>query len=157
MRVTSWVVMTEDEQRRRRDWFGRHWEDGVPFNRLCGMKVARWDIEGVTLRLPFAEQLSAHTGIFHGGVVSALIDTAATGSVMAGHDFDLGTQPVTLTLSVQYLSVAPGEDLVADAACTKRGRTNFAEVRVTSPAGNLLALGMVTVAVTGRAPAGPAS
>jgi len=149
--------MTDDEQRRRRNWFRRHWDGGVPFNRLCGMRVARWDVEGVTLRLPFDEQLSAHTGVFHGGVVSALIDTAATGSVMAGHNFELGTLPVTLTMSVQYLAVAPGEDLVADATCAKRGRTNFAEVRVTSPAGNLLALGMVTVAVTSRAPASPAS
>jgi uncharacterized protein (TIGR00369 family) len=121
------------------------------------MKVARWDSDGVTLNLPYAEQLSAHAGIFHGGVVSALIDTAATGAVMAGHDFDLGSQPVTLAMSVQYLSVAPGEGLVAEAACTKRGRTNFTEVRVSTAAGTLLAQGIVTLAVTGRPPKGPVS
>ena len=30
---------------------------------------------------------------------------------MAGNDFNVGTQPVTLAMSVQYLSVAPGEGL----------------------------------------------
>src|SRR5207245_4365536 len=47
-------------------------------------------------------------GIFHGGVVSALLDTTATGAVMAGHDFAKGSRLTTISLSVQYLSVAPG-------------------------------------------------
>ena len=147
-------MLTEDDQQRRRQWFRRHWETGVAFNSLCGVRVARWDPDSVTIELPYADQLSAHEGTFHGGVVSALVDIAATGAVMAGNDFNVGTQPVTLAMSVQYLSVAPGEDIVATARCPKRGRTNFVDVSVSSPSGKLVAQGIVTVAVTGRPPSG---
>ena len=51
---------------------------------------------------------SARTrGIFHGGVVAALLDTTGSGAVMAGHDFAKGSRLTTISLSVQYLSVAP--------------------------------------------------
>ena len=96
------------EQERRREWFRDHWTQGVAFNQHCGIEVRRWDDEAVELFLPYAETLSAHPGIFHGGVVSALLDTTASGAVMAGHDFAKGSRLTTISLAVQYLSVAPG-------------------------------------------------
>jgi uncharacterized protein (TIGR00369 family) len=143
-------VSTEEEQFHQRARFRRLWEAGVPFQRLCGLRVARWDPEQVVLELPFSEQLCAHKGVFHGGVVSALADMAGAGAVMAGHDFNLGTRPFTLALAVHFCAVAPGEDLVAEASCTKRGRANFAAVVIKSRSGMPLAHGLVTVAVTAR-------
>ena len=67
--------LTAGEQERRREWFREHWAKGVPFNRHCALEVRQWDAEAVELFLPYADELSAHTGIFHGGVVAALLDT----------------------------------------------------------------------------------
>jgi uncharacterized protein (TIGR00369 family) len=145
------------EQERRRDWFREHWANGVPFNRHCGIEVRRWDAGSVELYLPYAEALSAHAGIFHGGVVSALIDTTGSGAVMAGHDFAKGSRLTTISLSVQFLSVAPGEDLLAVGRCIRRGRgVHFAEVQARGTAsGKLVATGQVAVSISGERPGAP--
>jgi uncharacterized protein (TIGR00369 family) len=145
------VGLTDEEQVGRRAWFRRHWEEGVAFNQHCKITVRRWDPDGVELALPYADHLSAHTGVFHGGVISALIDTAGTGAVMAGHDFNKGSRLSTLALAVQYLSAAPGEDAVAYARCTRRGSlVHYAEVTVRSESGKDLAQGLVTAQVAGE-------
>jgi uncharacterized protein (TIGR00369 family) len=152
------VGLTDDEQRQRREWFRRHWEQGVAFNRLCGLWVRRWEPDGVELVVPYAEQLGSHEGTFHGGVLAALVDTAGTGAVMAGHDFDLGSRLSTVSMSVQYLASARNEDAVAYARCTRRGRQlHFAEVVVRSADSDRpLVQGMVTSSISGERP-GPAS
>ena len=145
------------EQERRREWFRVHWTDGVPFNQHCGIEVRRWDAEAVELFLPYAQMLSAHDGIFHGGVISALLDTTASGAVMAGHDFTKGSRLTTISLSVQYLSVAPGEDLLAAARCTRRGRSvHFAQAQACGAiSGQLVATGQVAVSICGERPGVP--
>lgn len=121
-------VLTDAEQERRSQWFRDHWQNGVAFNRRCNMRVTRWDGEAVEIALPYTDELSAHAGIFHGGVVGALLDTTATAAVIAGHDFNRGSRLTTISMSVQYLSVAPGEDLVCEGVCLRRGRSvNFAQ------------------------------
>jgi uncharacterized protein (TIGR00369 family) len=101
--------------------------------------------------------LSAHAGIFHGGVVSALLDTTASGAVMAGHDFAKGSRLVTISLSVQYLSVAPGEDLLAVGFCTRRGRSvHFAQAQACGAiSGKVVATGQVAVSIDGERPGVP--
>lgn len=148
------MVLSEDDQRRRRDRFRVHWQEGVAFNVACGIAVQRWEPDGVELHLPYRDDLSAHQGIFHGGVLSALIDTAGCGAVAAGHDYDKGSRITTVALAVQYLTVAPGEDVVAHARCTRRGRSvHYADVVVRSQdSGRELAQGLVTVSVIGDRP-----
>jgi uncharacterized protein (TIGR00369 family) len=143
--------MTDEEQQRWRDRFRRHWQDGVAFNHACEMTVERWAPDGIEMHLPFRDDLAAHPGVFHGGVLAALIDTAGCGAVAAGHDYDLGNRITTVALSVQYLSVDPGKGVVAKAHCTRRGKQiNYADVVVCSDDGKELARGLVTVSVTGR-------
>jgi uncharacterized protein (TIGR00369 family) len=147
------MTLTAEEQQRRRDWFRNNWTTGVAFNAHCGMTIRRWAPDGVTIHLPYAEHLSAHEGIFHGGVISALIDTTGSAAVIAGHDFDRGSRLTTISLSVNYFSVAPGEDVVAEARCTRRGgRVHFAEVAVRSESGKPLAQGLVSVSIAGHRP-----
>ena len=145
------------EQERRRDWFRDHWTRGVAFNQHCGIEVRRWDGETVELFLPYAERLSAHPGIFHGGVISALLDTTASGAVLAGHDFAKGSRLTTISLSVQYLSVAPGENLLATAWCIRRGRSvHFAQAQACGAAsGKVVATGQVAVSISGERPGVP--
>ncbi|MBV9383299.1 MAG: PaaI family thioesterase [Streptosporangiaceae bacterium] len=122
--------MERAEQEHRRGWFRERWAHGVPFSKHCGIEVRRWDAEAIELLLPYAEEVSAHAGIYHGGVVSALLDTTASGAVMADHDFAKGSRLTTISLLVQFLSVVPGEDLLAAGRCTRRSRTvHFAEAQ----------------------------
>jgi uncharacterized protein (TIGR00369 family) len=145
------MALTDDEQEEWRERFRRHWQDGVAFNKACAMTIARWDPEGVEMRLPFRDDLAAHPGVFHGGVLSALIDTAGCGAVAAGHDYAKGNRITTVALAVQYLSVDPGAGAVAHAHCTRRGhQISYAEVTVRSDNGKALAQGLVTVSATGK-------
>ena len=149
--------MTELIEQDRREWFREHWAGGIPFNKHCRMEVRRWDAEAVEVFLPYADMLSAHDGIFHGGVVSALLDTTASGAVMAGHDFAKGSRLTTISLSVQFLSVVPGEDLLASAWCTRRGRSvHFAQAQACGAvSGKVVATGQVAVSISGERPGVP--
>jgi uncharacterized protein (TIGR00369 family) len=144
--------LSDEDQRLLRAFFRVHWEERVAFNRACGIRIPRWDADGVEFHLPYRDDLSAHPGAFHGGVISALIDTCGCGAVMAGHDFNRGSRLTTVSLAVQYLSVAPGEAVVAQAHCTRRGRTtHYAEVHVRSAgSAKLVAQGLVTVNISGQ-------
>ena len=149
--------LSDAQQQERRDWFRAHWQDGVAFNRHCAIRVLKWDAESVELYLPYADPLSAHDGILHGGVVAALLDTTATGAVMAGHDFDRGSRLTTISMSVQYLSVAPGEDIRAVGRCTRRGRSvNFADAQAFgAESGKLVATAQLAASVSGERPGAP--
>ena len=131
----------------------RHvYQDEVPFNGLIGMKVTRWDVDGVRFEVPFRDELASHAETFHGGVLAALIDAAAGGAVLAGHDFANGSRLSTVGMTVHYLSAAPREDLVAEAVCTRRGRNlNYVHVDVvSSETRKPLAEGLVTCNMTSR-------
>ena len=145
-------LLSEVEQQQRRDWFRHHLEQGVLFNRFCKLHIRHWGSERVEFLLPYNDELSAHRGVFHGGVICALIDTCGSGAIMAGHDFNKGSRLTTVSLAVQYLSVAPGEDAVAVGRCSRRGRTlHFADVEVYGAiSGKRLASGQVTANVAGE-------
>jgi len=144
----------EEQQAARREWFREHWQRGVAFNAFAGLTIDQWDADGLAARLGYRHELSAHDGIFHGGVIAAVIDTCASGAVMAGHDFTKGSRLTTISLSVQYFSVAPGEDLAVRATCLRRGRSvHFAEAQVFGAESNtLLASGQVAVSIAGERP-----
>lgn len=145
------MSLTEAEQDALRARFRTHWQEGVAFNKACEMRVNRWDPEGVEMHLPLRDDLTAHAGVFHGGVIAALIDTAGCAAVAAGHDYDRGNRITTIALSVQFQTVDPGTSVTAYARCTRRGRhVNYADVVVRSESGKELARGMVTVSASGR-------
>jgi uncharacterized protein (TIGR00369 family) len=127
----------------------KHWQNGVVLNHRCGMTVERWDEDGVEIRLPYDDGLTANDGYLHGGMLAALIDATGCGVVAAGHDYNNGSRVTTVSMSVQYLSFAQREDVIAKARCSKRGRMlQFAEVDVVTAEGRLVAHGVLTITVT---------
>jgi uncharacterized protein (TIGR00369 family) len=151
------VGLSVDEQQNRRDWFRGHWQNGVAFNRFCNMSIQQWDADGAQILLPYSDHLCSHQGIVHGGVVSALLDVTATGAVISGHDFTLGSRLTTISLNVQFLATAPGEDLLGIGQCTRRGRSvNFAEARAIGvSSGTLVATAHVVAYIAGERAGAP--
>ena len=84
------------------DQLRRHWQERIPFNRLCGFVVSRWDDTGVRMEVDDAEALSNGIGSMHGGVVATLVDTVANAAAITVGDFAAGTQVVTVSMTINY-------------------------------------------------------
>jgi uncharacterized protein (TIGR00369 family) len=127
----------------------RHWQERIPFNRLCGFVVSRWDDTGVRMEVDDAEALSNGIGSMHGGVVATLVDTVANAAAITVGDFAAGTQVVTVSMTINYTGPARGH-LVADAACDGPRRTlRSVTVDVRDDHGAAVASGLVVVKVSG--------
>ncbi len=89
-------------------------------------------------------------GIAHGGVMSALMDTACGGAVAYQPSAE-GRPAVTVSLTVTYLHPAHvGDRLRAVAVRSGSGkRTVASQVEVTNQTGTVLAVGMATLRVVG--------
>lgn len=146
-------MLSAEEVENQARWFQEHWSKHVPFNVELGLDIFEWEPGLVRARLPYAHKLSAHDGIFHGGVLSSAIDTIGSGAVVAGHDFNLGNRFTTVSLNVQFMAVAKGPEVIIEGRCVRRGRRlNFAHGRVLSLEGEVLAEGALTVNASGQRP-----
>jgi uncharacterized protein (TIGR00369 family) len=126
----------------------RHWQERIPFNRMCGFVVTRWDDTGVRMEVDEAETLSNGVGSMHGGVVATLVDTVANAAAITVGDFAPGTQVVTVSMTVNYTGPGRGH-LVADAVCTGPRRTlRSVTVDVRGDRGAPVASGLVVVKVS---------
>jgi len=146
-------VSSPEEAAAKARWFEEHWSHHVPFNVELGLDITEWEPGFVRARVPYQAKLSAHDGIFHGGVLSSAIDAIASGAVVAGHDFTLGSRFTTVTMTISFMSVARGDVIVVEGRCLRRGRRlNFARGTVLGVDGTVLAEGMVTVSASGERP-----
>ncbi len=146
-------MTSPEEAAAKARWFEEHWRRHVPFNVEIGLDIIDWEPGFVRARVPYQAKLSAHDGIFHGGVLSSAIDAIASGAVVAGHDFTLGSRFTTVTMTVSFMSVAKGDEIVIEGTCLRRGRRlNFARGTVLGLDGTVLAEGMVTVSASGDRP-----
>lgn len=126
----------------------RHWQERIPFNRVCGFVVSRWDEHGVRMEVDDAETLSNGVGTMHGGAVATLIDTVANAAAITVGAFEPGTKVGTVSMTVNYTGPARNH-LVADATCTARGRTLCSvNVDVRDADGGAVASGLVVVKVS---------
>ena len=92
------------------------------------------------------EQVVTIGDVVHGGAVSALVDTAAMIACWSAIEFDEPPRGTTVGLSVDFVSAARAQDLVADARVLRRGSSLcFCEVKVSGVEdGTLVASGLVT-------------
>ena len=117
------------------------------FWRHLGIEVDEAGPGWVRLRVPVRDELRNAAGApVHGGVYSALVDTAVGGALSTLHDAaEGGVGQTTLDLNVSFIAGASAGNILAEGRILKRGRAiAFGEARITDSAGKLLAVGRAT-------------
>ena len=100
----------------------RHiFENGIPFNRVLGLKIEHLEPGKCVIKVPYRDELigDAMRPAIHGGVVSATADTAgglAVWSTLSGRD-----RLATLDMRVDYLRHGLPADLWCRAEVTRVG------------------------------------
>ncbi len=116
-----------------------------PLSELLGLEIDAIEADRVRIRLPFRAKVTTAGDIVHGGAISALVDTAATGAAWSAADLSANPRGTTIALTVNFLAAARGQDIVADARVIQRGRTiTVCEVAVEGVNGNRIASALVT-------------
>lgn len=118
----------------------------VPFQKLLGVEVLETADDYAKVLIPFRQELAGGGNAYHGGVISSLIDLTGALSVWMGHDAEnKGVKASTVTLNVQFLSAALGQDIIAEGRCNKRGKElNFSSIDVfTADTNKLIAKGAI--------------
>lgn len=92
----------------------------VPFVQTMGVVVEAVRQGYCRMRVPFTQALAQEHGYFHGGVVGALLDSAAGHAVnsVLGPDGD----SVTVEYKVNFLAPAKGEHMTAYGRVIRPGR-----------------------------------
>lgn len=124
----------------------------TPFMKHLGMELVEADEGYARLKLRFQKENTTAADALHGGAIASLIDT--TGAMAAWTTAEIATPKYfgsTVSVSVNYLSGAIGEDIFAEGRVLKRGKEIiYSDVRVTNPAGKLLAQGTVVYRIIER-------
>lgn len=97
---------------------------GLPFSSELGMRLHLAKDGVALLSVPYDERLvgDPRTGVFHGGVVTALLDTACGSAVMATSAKLVST--ATLDLRIDYMRPAEaGKTVYARAECYRLTRS----------------------------------
>lgn len=114
--------MTDDsDTTSHRERFTRFIEQGIPFNRLLGIRVVLLERGHAVCEVPFRRELigDIFRPAIHGGVVSTLID--ATGGVAGFSLIDTMDRISTVDMRVDYLRPGLEDTLIADAEVVRMG------------------------------------
>src|SRR5512139_978935 len=117
------------------------------FWRHLGIEVEDAKEGWVRLRVAVRDELCNAAGApVHGGVYSALVDTAVGGALSTLHDASAGgVGQTTLDLNVSFLSGVSEGAVFAEGRILRRGRTiAFGEATITDHAGTVVAVGRAT-------------
>lgn len=129
--MSGYVARDPGWERKVRESFARQ-----AYMRLIGAEIAALAPGLVTLSLPFRDDLCQQRGFLHGGVTTAIADSAAgyaAYSLMAQ-----GSSPLTVELKINLLAPAMGERFLATARVLRPGRTlTIVEADVTAQTGSV--------------------
>ena len=123
----------------------RQFVPNSPLVQHLGIELRSLEPDRAELRMPFDERLATVGDVVHGGAIASLIDTAGMAATWADPDVEPESLAgATVTLNVDYVAAARGQDLLAVATVVRRGRSLcFTEISVTEPDGRLVAKGSV--------------
>jgi uncharacterized protein (TIGR00369 family) len=98
-------------------------EELIPFNKVLGVRVVEIDHGHVRFEIPFREELIGDPmrRAMHGGVISALADTAGGCAVWSALD-EPRSRVSTIDMRIDYLRPGRTETLVAEACLVRLGR-----------------------------------
>ena len=116
-----------------------------PLGRLLGLTADRIERDDVRVRLPYRDEVTTVGDLVHGGAISALVDTAATAVAWTGVDEPAEARGTTVGFSINFLTGARGDDIVAHARTIRRGRSlTIIEVDVAADDDTAVAKALVT-------------
>jgi uncharacterized protein (TIGR00369 family) len=110
-------------------------EEFIPFNKVLGIRVAEIDRGHVRMEIAFREELIGDSlrRAVHGGVISALADTAGGCAVWSALD-EPSARVSTIDIRIDYLRPGRPETLVAEANVLRAGRrVGVADIRLFHP------------------------
>jgi uncharacterized protein (TIGR00369 family) len=122
-----------------------------PFVAFMGLELTLVDPAAGKLALsmklkPEFERSEGQTGRWHGGVVSALADTAGDFALIMIH----GAPPPTVNIRVDYLRPITGSSIIATATVRKTGRSiAFVDIDIHTQDGALVAIARANYAMAG--------
>ncbi len=110
-------------------------EEWIPFNKLLGITALRIERGDILFEVRYRDELIGDPmkRAIHGGVMSALADTAGGFAVWSALD-DARARVSTIDLRIDYLLPGKQEDLHAHATLVRAGKTvGVADVRLFHP------------------------
>jgi uncharacterized protein (TIGR00369 family) len=114
------------------DLLARIMQEHIPFNRLLGVRLIAAEKGIVRLAIPFRPELVGDPlrPALHGGVISALADTAGGAACWSGIEDERG-RVSTIDLRIDYLRPGRAETLVAEGRTVRLGkRVAVADIRL---------------------------
>lgn len=103
---------------------GQEFIEAIPHNRALGMELISLMAGEASMRAPWAEKLVGDpaTGVMHGGVLTALLDSCSGAAVLC-HPSGI-TTTATIDLRIDYMRPArPGRSVTCRAVCYRATRS----------------------------------
>lgn len=124
----------------------------MPVSQLFAWRLVSTSASGAELQLPLRPDFVQNEGVVHGGIVTALADTAAVYAILPELPRDQGITSIELKINFLRPVRPEGGQLVARARVVQRGRrVAVCDVDVFQD-GTLAAKGLFTYLVTARNP-----
>ena len=94
-----------------------------PLMPYIGAKLSTISPGRASIEVAYQNNITQQHGLFHGGVAGAIADNAAGFAAMTLMDKE--KEPLTIEFKINFLNIADGEKLVAEAEILQGGRSIF--------------------------------